>query len=920
MENKTIALDFDVSKTDPKIGLDTNKVDKSRGKFGSNVITSNPPKMWELILKELKQPIIILLIIAMLATFAIAIETVATPGHNGEGTLEIIPMFVEPCFILGIITFSISFTIIQENKIAKAVIMIKRLTSSDSVVIRNSKKEIINSCDLVVGDIIEVSPNQIVGADCKLISNNDLSINESILVGRELINSKDINFHSVDTTPIENRKDYIFKGTKVISGNGLAIVTSVGNQTQLGILKQAIEANEAHNLSPLQKQIDKLSKILGAIAGSVCLIFFFLDVIASCHYKNITFGDNHAIESLSISISLAIAAIPEGLLAIVTVLLTACVKKMSSRYVLVKKIPYVELLGFASSISLEDKGILDKEHLPIGRVHDFIKSDSKEENSQNKVVYKLLASFILSNNLNHLTNEQIKDFLHNNQFNFEEAIRNLKLINSWTDSNASMVLVYNEQDKKYYAVKTNNIKIDDCKSIHIDLIHKTRLEYAINDMLSDGLSAQLLSYEIFDSLPNHLNLSNTSKFKIAGLVGICDVNQCVKELIKAHITPVIVTENSLERLKEDLVDITSFEFNNDQIISSEEIKKLDDLELKNSINNYKIFVNLDSQDKLRIIAALKASSNVCVVGGYHTDEESMKEANVACSFTRISTITASDNCQVVVTNNSLSSVLAGIRLSRTVLSNIKSTLTMLLTANVACLLTTFIGILVYMVQPLCSLQLLSINILAETIIGFPMANNRRSENVMAFKPLNPKAFIIDKSMAIKIFVMGILAAGLSLLMFYVGAGAFYNYDYSAMTDLHTGLNGLADTDKSNTALNAGSSLSFLTLALILLVNGICYRTNISIFKDSIESSKKMLIVVACCILIVLLFAYIPHLNIVFQSDPYSFTTSNGCSHNLQWLNIMPYLAVCLNIGVHEVWKLIDNKMITKKQAINIDTK
>ncbi|GAA5414806.1 cation transporting ATPase C-terminal domain-containing protein [Ureaplasma ceti] len=918
MKRKTTNdLDFDVTQTDYQVGLDDTKVKKSRGKFGHNVITHNAPKLWELILKELKQPILVLLIVAMIATFAIAIETVATPHKDGPNTLEIIPMFVEPCFILGIITFSVSFTILQEKKIAKTLITIKKLTETESVVIRNGRKEIVNAGDLVVGDIIEVSKNEIIGADCKLIFANDLEVNESILVGRELINLKDANFRSVDITPMEIRKNYIFKGTKVVRGNGLAIVTAVGNKTQLGILKQAVEQSSGEALSPLQKQIDKLSKILGAIAGAVCLIFFFLDVIASCHYHNITFGDNHAINSLSISISLAIAAIPEGLLAIVTVLLTACVKTMSARYVLVKKIPYVELLGFSNTIALEDKGVIDNEHLPIARIENFIKTDKKADGLKDELVYRLLSLFTLSNKEHKVDNEQITHFLRNHQLDALEMCANDELVNYWSDESSNLILTYNTITKEYTAVRLTSYSDIKAKNVKLEFNHKLAVEACVEDMKHDGLVSELLTYETYTELPNNLSLNNAQKFKLGALVGVTNTQYCIDILNDSHMTPIIMTEKSLEELKQDISNLDILNKENVQVCTGAQIKSWDDVELKDNIQNYNIFTGLDYQDKLRIVYLLKTTSNICLAGGNQSDEDSMREVNVACAFTRIATNRASDNSQVIITNNSLSSVISGIRLSRTVLLNIKSTLTLLLTANVSCLLTTFIGILVYMFQPLCSLQLLTINILAETAIGFPMANNVRRENVMKFKQLKPGAFIIDKDMALKIFIMGALAAGLSLLMFFIGAGAFYHYDYTAMTNglnLIAGQKVGAPVETAEYAIGGGSSLAFMTLSLILLMNGMCYRTTGSIFTETWESSKRMFIVVAVCIAIVCIFNYIPKLNNVFQCDPYSFTKfadAHANEPNYQWLNIMPYLCLALNIGVHEVWKIVDNKNINK---------
>lgn len=904
-KTKNVHHHFDVDSVDIKQGLNDEQVKQNRHNFGLNIISGKVKKTWEVVLKELKQPIIILLIIAAIATLAIAIDTVATPGHNGETTIGIIPMFVEPGLIAAIIAFSVSFTVWQEKKIHKAMENISRLTAGKCVVIRNGKKECINAADLVVGDVIVLIPNQIINADAKLAESDNLEVDESILVGSTLINKKDAKFISTPAMTVEERQNYVFSGTKVLGGSGLAVVVAVGNSTQLGILNQALATNN-EQLSPLQKQISKLSKILGLIAGCVCLVFFFLYILAVGHYQNFTFGDHHAVESISISISLAVASIPEGLLAIVTVLLTSCVKLMSNRCVLVKKIPYVELLGSINEISFEHHGILDLQEMPIAKIVDL-----KPKNSSLNYFSALgLLSLTAKNEL--ISKQQINDFLTINQLDLNHLIADYRLVDQKLIANEILAIFKKDDSResfliRYYVMDSNFIGQD------------RHLVKEYNHFLDDHLKVYCLAGAKLDDPEVDLNnLGNIVCHPLA-MVGVCNLTDSLQAIKDAGISPIIVTQQSWDEIKDNLLRLNFVTNPEQEVLTSDQLSHLDYQNLHSHLKQYKVFVGMDEENKTRIISVFKNDDNIGVVGGYKSDTEIIKLANVGCVFTSIATMSASDNAKIVVTNNSVSALVAGVKYSREVMLNIKSVLTLLLTANVACLFTTLIGILVFMIQPLCSIQLLVINVLAETVIGFPMASNKRRENVMKFSPYNSNKFIVDKKMAIKIFGFGLLITALSLIMFYIGAASFYHFDYSQMTSTVYGIS-LSSVDYNqipefakqiwvsngtiNLAVYAGSSLAYVTIGLCLLFNGLSFRTNYSIFTDSFKNTKNMLLTALACFSFIAIVNYIPHLNKVFEADPYAFSqVGNG----YEWFNFLPYLCCLFVLGVHEVSKIIVNK-------------
>ena len=877
-------------------GLNSETAKLSRKKYGKNFYKTKQDSLWKKFLANLKEPMMILLIVAMVALIAMGLDSALSTNQNKQDVTEIISSFLEAGLIFVIIVFSVGLSLWQENKIKKASASLENLTNLMCVVVRDNQLKTIKSSDVLMGDLIVLTPNSIVPADAKLIQSKNLKIDESILVGHFLENLKNSNFISKNDTPIEKQFENVFQGTKVIEGFGLAIVTSIAKNTQLSILKQALITKPIQSVY-LQKQISKLSIILGLIAGSICVAFFFLYILAANHYDSFSFNDNTWIKSLSVSISLAIATIPEGLLAIVTLILTGVANKMKSNNVLIKKMPLIVSFNYV------DVAIINIDGLNLEDEYQIVNFEVDPNfNKEQKSSY-LLSLWKLSNIHSHFNARNIDEFVGENNLVSCDKLDEFEVIENKLSDKYELLVLFNNQSKQYfYLIK----QFDLLRNNKVNFINKNKQSKSfLKEVVENNLVPVCLSF--YQSSKKITSVNEIFKLSsVFAIVALSNLKIDINNLKNNNIVPVIFSTKSKEWVSENLQFL---DLNKNDILNFNE-------KYIGNISEIKVFCDLTSEQKQLLVKQISSNQNVVYCGGDNSDIETLEISNLNCVFSNLANLQTNNLADILIQNNSSSVLTKIVDASRKTLLNIKASLVLLLTANLTCLLTTLIGMLVFMVEPLSSIQLLVIDILAETIIGFPMMNNYRHEKTQSFKPRRVNEFVIDKKMLFKIVFFGLVISGLSLLMFYIGTSAFYHFNYNDMTNTVYGISishlspdlvseypFWHDNGLINFASYAGSSLCFMTLSLSLLFNGLCFRTNESIFKVNWDQSKAYVYVILTSSIVFMLINYVPYLNTTFGLEPYFFNKTNT-GMNLQWLNILPYLSLMLVIGTHELFKVL----------------
>ena len=942
-------LSFDISTIDPKLGLNDSQVQESKDVFGPNKLQAKKKEpLFIKILKQFKEPIIILLLVAACISFALAIvELVQHPGN----TVEIVTLFVEPAVILGIIATNVIFSLKQEGKTEKALESLKNLSAPMCKVVRNGQTIVIPSENVVVGDILVLEAGDQIAADGTLIEAANLKVEESVLTGESLPVDKDASFVSTDDMPLGDRKNWVFSGTVITNGRALCRVQHIGMNTQVGKIAKLLN-DEKPSLTPLQAQIAKLSKWVGIAAVSICIVTFFLYLFAMTGYIGYNWGN--AGESLNVSVSLAIAAIPEGLLAVVTVILSISIQSMSKQNALIKRLPAVETLGSTSIICTDKTGTLTQNKMTIVKIWDTNSHDGISEEFKN---YKTLLEYgSLCNDTKILVENGKAEFIgdptetaivkcfYDQGWNFDQLNAEFpRLAELPFDSDRKMMSVVVKSDKPEY--KYMVITKGGPDRVFAVCTHNSESEIEAAKMYNNNMGEQALrvlavAVKYMNEIPTELTSQTLeSEMRLIGLYGIIDpprpeAKVAVAECKKAGIRTIMITgdhKNTASAIARELGILEPGQ----EAISGQELEKMSDEEFQANIERYSVYARVSPNDKIRIVKAWKAKGKiVSMTGDGVNDAPSLKAADIGCAMGITGTDVAKNAAAMILMDDNFSTIVKAVKKGRKIMLNIKSALTLLLTANLTNLITILIGLLTFIVSPMNSLQILWINVVAETLLGLAIAKNKRRERVMEFKPRAKDAFIIDKHMVFQIFFFGLIVGGLSLLMFFLGAGAFCNFDYDKMIHPYGPENTIFWEDEVfmgsggyNLPLFAGSALAFLTAGICLTFNGLCARTTRSIFVESWEDSKYMLYACFGSLALILLVSYIPKVNLVFNMDPYAFSSADGAAHGASgyaWFNALPYIAALFFIGAYELYKvvfhLIFNDDGSKKQGKIVNDK
>ncbi len=917
-------LSFDLDNINPEIGLNDKQIEESRLTFGKNVLPSKKPKpIWLKILDQFKELIMILLLVASIISIATGIISIV----NHAEIFEIISPFVEAGVIWAIIGINIFFSLRQEGKTEKALESLKNMSAPMCKVIRNKQTLVIPSENVVVGDILVLEAGMQIVADAKLIESVNLKIEESVLTGESVPVDKDANFFSDSKMSLGDRKNMVYSGTTIVNGRALARVTAVGLKTEIGKIANLLNQEEV-SLTPLQKQIAKLSKYVGIAAISICIITFLIYIFASVGFIPSDITATSATNALNVSVSLAIAAIPEGLLAVVTIILSLAIQSLSKQNALIKRLPAVETLGSTSVICTDKTGTLTQNNMTVVKAWSLEHKDKVSETFNEYT--KLLEYGSLCNDTKIYNEDGILQYIGDSTetsivkayvetgHDFDKLnLEYPRLGEIPFDSDRKMMSVVVKSDKptaNYMIIVKGAPDRIFANSINLS---KYDLDIAKNEtqkMSLDALRSLAVGVKYINELPKEYNPDLLEKdLEIIGVVGIIDpprpeAKVAIAECIKAGIRPIMITGDHVDTASAIAKEIGIL--NEGQLaISGSELDKMSDNELAKNIEKYSVYARVSPNDKIRIVKAWKSHGKiVSMTGDGVNDAPSLKAADIGCAMGITGTDVAKNASDLILTDDNFSTIVKTIKSGRKIMLNIKSSLTMLLIANVVNLLTVFLTILIFNMPLMQSLQILWINVVAETILGLAIAKNHRHEKVMTFKPRDKDAFIIDKHMLFEILIFGSLVSLFSIILFYVGIASYY--------DFHKSLSSIRSPeyiDKS--AIYFGSFLAFMSIGICLTLNGICARTSRSIFKESWKDSKLMVFAMMGSLLLVILVAYVPELNKAFNMQYYNIRSGYG----YYWFNVLPYISGIIFIAAYELYKYINNRLFNADGSLKSST-
>lgn len=923
-------------------GLTRQQVAEMRSKYGTNQLRlSKPVNPFILFLKQLKDPMIIILLIATIISLALGIYNTTLKEENNSGhRLETITMFVESGVILAIVLANTIWGTVQEIKTGKAMQSLSKLTSPTATVLRDNNMITIPADDVVVNDILVLDAGMSIVADGLLIESFDLQVVESVLTGESEQVEKRVGPDKPNTAII-NQTNRIFAGTNVINGSGKAIVTAIGMHTQIGKIAGLLN-DEKDNMTPLQKQIAKLSMILGIIAGVICIITFIAYLGAIIGFKNI--NDTNAAQKVGtaaqIAISLAVATIPEGVLAVVSVILATACKNMAKHNALIKKLPAVETLGSASVICSDKTGTLTQNKMTVMQVWTEAKDTQTISFNKNVLAYSVLATTADIKIENNEIVSEVGDptetallislFKHWNLTKQELAKEweTLQILPFDSDRKLMSVVVKNKETNKYFLITKGAPDNVFARCINQESYLNEAKE--VNSNMADqalrvlGVAIkELNNYDVTKPLKVDLDEKDLT---LVGLVAEQDpVRPEAIEAIRiakgAGIIPIMIT-GDYKRTAIAIAKQLGMAESIDQALSGQELNQMSDDELAQNIDKYRVYARVSPTDKIRIVKAWQANNKiVSMTGDGVNDAPSLKAADIGCAMGITGTDVSKEAADIILADDNYQTIVKAVETGRGVMQNIKQALTLLLTTNFSCLLSVFITLFLFMVNPLSSLQVLWINVVSETLPGIAMGFNKPGKNLMNLMPRLKNAFIVDKSMLIKIIVEGLLFWAMATVMFYVGFGVMtdiWNIDNITLSFKKLNDNGniFNYSDSTVQGLFAGSGLMFLTLGLCLSTNAISMRTNSCIFFEKWKDMQWVVLASLSSIVLLVFVAYVPEVNRIFNMD----LNFNGKDPAFKALNIIPFAIAFLSIMTQEIVKVIKNKYFNHIPVANKEAK
>ena len=753
LNNKQLAEAFE---TDLEKGLTTEQAKTRLEKNGENKLAEKKKKsVIRMFFEQMKDPMIYVLFAAIALTIGVSIyETLtADPALVSNWFLDV-GDWPDVIIIMAVIIINSIIGTVQEVKAQTSLEALKKLSSPESTVIRDGKHVRVKASELVVGDIVVLEEGDTVGADIRLIESSNLKANESSLTGESVPVEKDASVVFSSSVAIGDRVNEVYMSTPITYGRGKGIVVNTAMKTEIGKIAKALD-NDEEELTPLQKVLEKLGKILGIICAIIVVVVFVVDALWIISggvdaMKNL----NSWIDALLSSIALAVAAIPEGLATVVTIVLSIGVSRMVKANTIVRKLPSVETLGAVSVVCSDKTGTLTQNKMTVLEAYTldlYYKTEDFVENNTNKDLRLLAKGMSLCSNASvdeglYGDPTEIALVAFANQFNMhkkdlEKATPRInelpfdsvrKMMTTLNNDNGN-IIHYTKGALDSILKHTNRI-LDkgEIRSITKEDIDKI---YEANSYFSDkALRVLALAYDNKEKIEEE-NLI------FIGLVAMIDppraeAKPAVSKFKEAGITTVMITGDHKDTAFAIASELGIVE-TKDQCIMGEEIDKLSEEELKEVCKTCRVFARVSPENKVSIVKAFKANGNICAMTGDGVnDAPSLKAADIGIAMGITGTDVAKGAADMVLTDDNFASIEKAVEEVRGIFANIKKTVLFLLSSNFAEVFGMLIIIILGFPAPFIAIHLLWVNLITDSLPAIALGMDPKDPNNMKQKPRN----------------------------------------------------------------------------------------------------------------------------------------------------------------------------------------
>ncbi|MDR1364295.1 MAG: calcium-translocating P-type ATPase, PMCA-type [Oscillospiraceae bacterium] len=842
---------------DQNSGLDFKQIRSRHKKFGKNILKEgSKPSFYKKVLEQFSDFTVMTLFVAAGISFITSFI-----NKNND--------YIDSIIILAIVIINTIIGVAQESQAEKAIDSLKKLSISKAKVLRNGQEQKIISEEMVPGDILFIESGDKICADARIIKSRNLRVEESILTGES---------NSVSKNENDSKKNMVFTASYATSGRAIAVVIKTGMDTQIGKIAGMINRAQPPS-TPLQKRLIETSKNLSITTIIICLIIFILGL----------FQHIYPLDMFMIAISLAVAAIPEGLPVIVTIALSTGVRKMVKKNVIIRRLPAVETLGSATVICVDKTGTLTQNKITVTEIQDI----NGKLNFESQESIKILSFAALCNNSkqakNNISGEPTENALVAASSKFgetkselEKKFPRIKEI-PFDPTRKTMTTIHKNKENyriitkgapdvllklcKYYMDKNNCKPLDDFARNKIKKNYETMAKHAL----------RVLAVAYKNETCESKNLEEN--MILLGLIGMIDpprpeAKNAVKECIEANIKPIMITGDHVltaKAIAQELGIMT----NNSTSITGKELNEIDQKTLEKNIHSYSVFARVSPEHKVKIIKAFQARGEVvAMTGDGVNDAPALKIADIGCAMGFSGTDVAKSASDMILTDDNFASIVEAAKQGRGIYDNIKKTIHFLIATNIGEVVTVFLAFVLKLPTPLLAIQLLWINFVTDSFPALALSVEPIEEDVMKRKPIDTKKSMFSGSFGYNMIIEGCFIGVVGLLAFILGLRLF---DSNPLDPI------------------SGRTMAFVTLGLSQFAHAFNVRSEKSIFKTGISGNPKLIWATILCVFLQIIVTILPQFNDLFKTE---------CMNILQWLIVLPL--ACLPIFITELEKFIAN--------------
>lgn len=851
--------------TNLESGLSNEQVQEKRNQFGLNELKAKKKKtLFQKFLEQFKDFMIIVLIIAAIVSGAVGIA-------EGEGITDTI-------IILLVVLLNAIIGVLQESKAEKSLEALQKLSDHASKVIRNGEMTVIPSKELVPGDLVVLETGDYIPADLRLIEAVNLKTQEAALTGESLPVEKIEDVIEKEEVGIGDRINMAFSSSLVTYGRGKGIVVETGMNTEVGkiagIINDTIETQ-----TPLQEKLNRLGKTLGIAALAICAFIFVVGLIQG----------KEPIHMFMSAVSLAVAAIPEGLAAVSTIVLAIGVQRMVKRNAIVKKLPAVETLGSATVICSDKTGTLTQNKMTVEKVYfNNELKDIEVVTERNEELKKLVYTCMLCNDTKiasdrTLTGDPTETALIDMGFvlDFDPSFyeRMPRVAEIPFDSDRKLMTTVNKVDGKYIVYTKGGVDelLRRCDSYIINGEIKNDLEGFKQEisknneiMAKEALRVLAMGYKEMDHMPTQEEMETIENHLIyIGMVGMIDppreeAKKAVEKCKTAGIKTVMITGDHKITATAIAKQLGILE-NEDEAITGLKLEKMSDEELEKNIRQYSVYARVSPEHKVRIVKAWQKNKEVvAMTGDGVNDAPALKTADIGCAMGMVGTDVAKEAADVILTDDNFATVVSAVEEGRRIYDNILKAIQFLLSSNVGEIIVLFtatmltpllakwFGIVdISALEPLLPIHILWINLVTDSLPALALAFDPANKDVMNRKPIKPGKGIFTKGMTWRVIYQGVMIGLLTLAAFIIG-----------LATTHEPIQGLS---LEATKIEVGQTMAFVVLAFSELVHVFNIRNNKqSIFKTGILGNGKLILAILASAALMLVILFVPALRQVFS--------------------------------------------------------